>query len=120
MLFPLRRFVRWQDGTTGVDVLRASAVGDYGSVFVAGTTNGRRGKPRGRSDVTAVKLDENGMELWRWQVYGLRDTDSRRTIPAAVAGLPEHSANIPPSSFFFRRNRVVHPKVGIVALQVLH
>lgn len=43
--------------------------GDDGSVFLAGHTLGSFGNGnRGQEDFVVVKLDEHGVELWRWQV----------------------------------------------------
>ena len=66
----------------------SATVGDEGSVVLAGTTTGAWGKSRGSSDgVTSVKLDANGIELWRWQVirpwhidYGLNVFPANRRL----------------------------------------
>lgn len=53
-----------------------AAVGDDGSFVLAGLTDGEWGDSfDDSSDFAAVKLDENGNELWRWQVitYGGND-----------------------------------------------
>lgn len=63
-----------QDATTdatSTEYLRAVAMGDDGSVFMAGSTDGSfSGSNAGFNDFAVVKLDINGTELWRWQVGG--------------------------------------------------
>lgn len=66
-----------QDGTTGNDVVTAVTAERDGSVFLAGSTNGSWDGPNNGSYVfAAVKLNVNGIEVWRWQV--------RRPIPASA------------------------------------
>lgn len=61
----------------GEDVWWNAAAGDDGSFVLAGWTDGEWGDSFDTSlDFAAVKLDANGVELWRWQVIGLRDTGS--------------------------------------------
>lgn len=55
----------------GEDVLWHAAAGDDGSFVLCGWTNW----PSGNVDFYAVKLDEYGIEVGRWQVIGVRDTD---------------------------------------------
>lgn len=50
--------------------------GDDGSVVLAGYTLGVWGfESSGDADFAAVKLDENGIEVWRWQVIRLLCAD---------------------------------------------
>ena len=59
-----------QDGTDGLDSVSAAVVGDNDSVVLAGYTSGSwSGITVGQADAAAVKLDANGNELWRWQVF---------------------------------------------------
>lgn len=45
-----------------------------GSIILAGYTDGDwDGEVVGLSDFAAVALDEDGVELWRWQVCELSD-----------------------------------------------
>lgn len=60
-----------QDGTSDVDGLAGAAVGDDGSIVLAGYTNGiwdEIGFTNDDSDFAAVKLRADGAEVWRWQV----------------------------------------------------
>lgn len=73
---PLQHSAPSQEGTAGEDVLWDVAASDDGSFILCGWTDW----PLGDSDVTnsdfsAVKLDENGTVVWRWQVIDNRDTD---------------------------------------------
>lgn len=60
-------------GQAGVEavsvVMFASAARADGSIVLAGTTSGEwDGELAGILDFAAVALDEDGVELWRWQV----------------------------------------------------
>lgn len=58
-----------QSGTSVDDSFFAVAMATDGTVVLAGETEGGwSGKPSGGSDFVAMKLDEQGLELWRWQV----------------------------------------------------
>lgn len=58
-----------KDGTEERDVLDGVAVGQDGSIVMAGSSAGAwTTKHDGLGDFVAVKLDANGTELWRWQV----------------------------------------------------
>lgn len=72
---PHRRYIcRNQAGKldTGGTYAYAAAARKDGSVVLAGRTFGPFHKPLstmdGYSDFAAVAIDENGTELWRWQV----------------------------------------------------
>lgn len=61
---------RWQDGTSGMDEITCAAVGDDGSIVVAGNTDdGLYDHPLAPShqDFTATKLDADGNMLWQWK-----------------------------------------------------
>ena len=61
-----------QNGTDEREEIRAAAVGEDGSVVLAGYSYGNwSGASAGdtrNADFVAVKLDVDGKELWRWQV----------------------------------------------------
>lgn len=58
-----------QSGVSGSDVVYDVAIGNDGSVFLAGTTFGDWNDTNaGDSDFAAAKLDADGNEVWRWQV----------------------------------------------------
>ncbi|CAN0529637.1 unnamed protein product, partial [Scytosiphon promiscuus] len=59
-----------QSGTVGFDACTTAAMGEDGSVVLAGITSGVWNSPNagGYSDFAAVKLDIKGEEIWRWQV----------------------------------------------------
>ena len=58
-----------QNGTAEEDHLLSIWEDDSGSVIIAGhTKSGWSHASAGKSDFAAVKLDNNGKELWRWQV----------------------------------------------------
>ena len=58
-----------QDGTDKDDIWRAVAMGEDGSVILAGYTCGNWVTTQvGECDVAVVKLDLNGTLLWTWQV----------------------------------------------------
>lgn len=58
-----------QDGTAEDDIIKGVAAGEDGSTILAGYTKGAwAGSNDGSYDVAAVKLDANGIEVWRWQV----------------------------------------------------
>lgn len=59
-----------QDGGDGFDRLNAVAMTEDGSCVLAGYTSGEWGGQHnlGGNDFAAVKLDANGIVLWRWQV----------------------------------------------------
>eukprot|EP00904_Undaria_pinnatifida_P009181 jgi/Undpi1/5393/HiC_scaffold_2.g00674.m1 len=60
---------RWQGGSEQSDFARDVAIGDDGSVFLAGFTFGDWSNVKsGGSDFAVVKLSTDGNELWRWQV----------------------------------------------------
>ncbi|CAM9445750.1 unnamed protein product [Ectocarpus fasciculatus] len=74
---------KWQDGTTGVDILSAVAsVDEEGSVVMAGLTSLDFSDPSvGGNDFVAIKLDSGGTTLWTWQ----DGTISNDKIQAAAA-----------------------------------
>lgn len=57
---------------TGGNYAYAAAARDDGSVVLAGVTYGAfstpLSTPEGSTDFAAIAIDENGTELWRWQV----------------------------------------------------
>ena len=58
-----------QEGTEEFDIVVSSAVAPNGSVVLAGKSSGLwKGNGFGATDATAVKIDSNGREVWRWQV----------------------------------------------------
>ncbi|CAM9534982.1 unnamed protein product [Ectocarpus sp. 12 AP-2014] len=58
----------WQDGTSDEDNLNDAVVNSDGSVVLAGSTEGDWGGTNaGLGDFAAVKLDESGAVLWKWQ-----------------------------------------------------
>ncbi|CAM9731332.1 unnamed protein product [Ectocarpus fasciculatus] len=58
----------WQDGTSDEDNLNDAVVNADGSVVLAGSTEGDwAGTNAGLGDFAAVKLDESGTVLWKWQ-----------------------------------------------------
>ena len=58
-----------QGGSEQSDFARDVAIGDDGSVFLAGFTFGDWSNVKsGGSDFAVVKLSTDGNELWRWQV----------------------------------------------------
>ncbi|CAM9406721.1 unnamed protein product, partial [Ascophyllum nodosum] len=58
----------WQDGTDEDDGCKAVAVGEEGSVILAGYTCGNWTTTQvGVCDVLVVKLDLNGTVMWTWQ-----------------------------------------------------
>lgn len=58
-----------QGGTERADYVGDIAIGDDGSVFLAGATYGDWGSVNaGGRDFAATKLNADGIELWRWQV----------------------------------------------------
>lgn len=58
-----------QDGTPELDCISAAVIGEDESVVLAGYSSGNwNGTVMGGADCTAVKLDADGKELWRWQV----------------------------------------------------
>ena len=59
-----------QDGTDEFDSVSAAVVGHDDSIVLAGYSSGSwSGIAPGGADFTAVKLDADGIELWRWQVF---------------------------------------------------
>lgn len=74
MRFYYCRAVRLQDGATELgrsEEIYGVATGGSGSVVLAGATDGWwSGSNAGDADFAAVTLDENGTEIWRWQVTG--------------------------------------------------
>ncbi|CAN0100846.1 unnamed protein product, partial [Sphacelaria rigidula] len=55
-------------GTTAEDYFTSVAVGRDGNVVMAGHTAGDWDEVNaGEEDFAAVKLDQDGLELWRWQ-----------------------------------------------------
>lgn len=64
---------RSQGGTTEDERPHSILVEEDGSVIIAGGSRGDWGGPNaGSGDFAAVKLDENGDEVWRWQVTRTR------------------------------------------------
>ncbi|CAN0335703.1 unnamed protein product, partial [Ectocarpus sp. 8 AP-2014] len=58
----------WQDGTSDEDNLNDAVVNSDGSVVLAGSTEGDWGGTNaGLGDFAAVKLDDSGAVLWKWQ-----------------------------------------------------
>ncbi|CAM9957439.1 unnamed protein product, partial [Laminaria digitata] len=58
-----------QSGVPEQDIVIDVAIGNDGSVFLAGNTYGDwNGANAGLSDFAAAKLDADGNEVWRWQV----------------------------------------------------
>lgn len=58
-----------QDGTDGINFLQTATALADGSVVLAGSTTGSwSGSNQGEEDFAAVKLDVDGVEVWRWQV----------------------------------------------------
>lgn len=63
-----------QDGTNEFDAISAAVVGNDDSVVLAGYSSGNwSGILVGRADFAAVRLDADGNELWRWQVFQPND-----------------------------------------------
>ncbi|CAM9618697.1 unnamed protein product [Discosporangium mesarthrocarpum] len=61
---------RWQGGTSDLDIFRAVTTGTDGSIYLGGYTKGDwSGVNSGLSDFAAVKLDADGMAVWRWQAH---------------------------------------------------
>ena len=60
-----------QDGTGLNDTFKAAAAsGGDGSVILAGSSSGNwSGVTLGEMDFIAIKLDSDGNEMWRWQVW---------------------------------------------------
>lgn len=60
-----------QGGTEKQDLILNAVMVDNGSVVLAGLTTGNwSGENAGVVDFAAVKLDAEGVEVWRWQVGG--------------------------------------------------
>lgn len=58
-----------QDGSNLTDGFHGVAAGSDGSVVIAGCTEGYwNNESAGSLDMAAVKLDTDGIELWRLQV----------------------------------------------------
>ena len=59
-----------QNGTSGIDTFYGAADGQDGSIVLAGVTEGswQGAHLGGTNDFAAVKLDADGVEVWRWQV----------------------------------------------------
>lgn len=58
-----------QDGTERTDYFTCAAVGEDGSVVLAGESAGSwNGLKKGSLDFIAIKIDSEGEEMWRWQV----------------------------------------------------
>lgn len=65
-----------QDGTSETEFMQTAVVGDDDSVVLAGHTYGNWSGLRSEefgADFAVVKLDADGNELWRWQVFGNPD-----------------------------------------------
>ena len=65
------RHARAQEGTDNEDQLNAAAMGDDGSVVLAGFTRGgwsMQLETTWRTHLAAAKLDADGVLLWKWQV----------------------------------------------------
>lgn len=79
---PIHAVTNMQDNTIFRNTASAvTAVGEEGSVVLAGTASGPLNIWASTSeDFAAVKLDPDGTEIWRWQVSslygGLRDLKS--------------------------------------------
>lgn len=72
-----------QDGTAEDDKVFAATMGSDGSIVLAGETNGNwDGTSNGKMDFAAIKLDADGLEIWRWQV---KQCIPVNTVPIAVA-----------------------------------
>lgn len=59
-----------QDGTDGFDQFHAAVITEDNSVVLAGITSGGWGTTRTQADwydFAAVKLDDDGKEMWRYQ-----------------------------------------------------
>ncbi|CAN0401618.1 unnamed protein product, partial [Scytosiphon promiscuus] len=58
-----------QDGTSGDDRLNAVTVQSDGTIVLGGSTEGDfDGSNAGGNDFVIVALDDDGNEIWRWQV----------------------------------------------------
>ncbi|CAM9524878.1 unnamed protein product, partial [Ectocarpus sp. 13 AM-2016] len=65
-----------QNGTSQVDALQGGAMGPDGSCVLAGVTEGSwKGTNAGGDDMAAVKLDDEGNELWRFQLGTSEELD---------------------------------------------
>lgn len=85
-----------QDGTDADDYTKNVVVGDDGSIVLSGYTEGDwNGLNAGEADFSAVKLDSNGAELWRWQVRLDRFSLSLRNFCRMVSWLPMGSRESP-------------------------
>lgn len=59
----------WQEGTEAADYVSVVLVGEDGGLVLAGYSTGAWGQQNlGEEDFVVIKLDEDGSELWRWQV----------------------------------------------------
>lgn len=66
-----------QDGTDSDDITKSVAVGNDGSIFLAGYTEGDWSQPNeGEQDFAITKLSSDGELVWRWQV--MRTARNRR------------------------------------------
>lgn len=67
--YNITRWRFYQGGTSGEERLFAVLAGEADSFFLFGRTGGvLEDFSVGRTDLAVIKLDENGTELWRWQV----------------------------------------------------
>ncbi len=58
-----------QGGTEDADYISAVHVGQDGGTVLTGYSTGSYGEPNvGEEDFVVIKLDGDGIELWRWQV----------------------------------------------------
>lgn len=59
-----------QNGTNDNDFVTAACAGEDGSFVLAGVSTGDwSGLNVGSNDFTAIKVDSEGGEIWRWQVW---------------------------------------------------
>lgn len=62
-------FLSHQDGTSEDDILNDVVANSDGSTVLVGSTEGDwNATNAGSRDFAAVKLDEDGTVLWKWQV----------------------------------------------------
>lgn len=71
----------WSQGDVGVsDIGLGLDMADDGSVLLAGYSGAWDGQSDDEPDFTAVKLDANGVEDWRWQASGAKTLDEMRGV----------------------------------------
>ncbi|CAM9529226.1 unnamed protein product [Hapterophycus canaliculatus] len=77
---------RYQDGSSETDMVYASAATEDEGVVLAGFTDGTwSGDNAGGSDFAAVKLDSDGVEVWRYQ-DGTSAHDTVREVAVQADG----------------------------------